>query len=171
MTFPFPNKFIFMLPAPSITSLPPLRLIGMRDRHSLSAPTTVALWRQFMPRLHELTGKKGTDLYAVQRYGDMNPSQFDPQAEFEHWAAALVHEEAPVPAGMEELRIAGGRYAVFLHRGPVHTFPRTAGYIYGQWLAQSSEQLADRCHFQVMDHRYKGGTEPDSEEDVWVPLV
>lgn len=157
--------------APRIIEISSKRLIGMSLDMSLSDNRTGYLWGRFMPRRREIEFVQNDNLYSVQVYDqDFLEGNFTPQTTFQKWAAVEVAAKATIPEGMEELVIPEGRFAVFIHRGPANTFPKTAEFIYGQWLPSSGYQLANKPHFEVMDKGYLGPEHPDSEEEVWVPI-
>lgn len=160
-----------MIEEPRIIEIPSKRLIGMSIGMSLSDNQTYQLWSQFMPRRKEIEQVINNNLYSVQVYdSDFLRGQFTPQTVFEKWAAAEVAQDCLIPQGMRALTIPGGQYAVFVHHGPANNFPVTAQHIYGTWLPQSGYQLADKPHFEVMGEKYLGHDNPDSEEEVWIPL-
>ena len=57
----------------------------------------------------------------------------------------------------------------FLHRGPASEGMKTYQYIFQTWLPVSGYRLDDRPHFAVMGEKYKK-EDPDSEEEIWVPV-
>lgn len=154
---------------PRIEALDEKRLIGLRATMSFAEDGTGALWRAFMPRRRELKGVVGDELYSVEVFPRGFLAAFDPQAEFEKWAAVEVSQEEEVPRGLSSLTLPAGLYAVFLHRGPASDGRATYRHIHETWLPASSYVLADRPHFAVMDERYRG-EDPESVEEIWVPV-
>ena len=71
---------------------------------------------------------------------------------------------------MEAFVIQGGSYAVFIHKGATDTFHKTAEFIFSVWLPNSKYELDNRKHFEIMKENYLGPNNPDSEEEVWVPI-
>lgn len=68
---------------------------------------------------------------------------------------ACIHlRRAFRPEGeLGEQVIAGGRYAVFLHRGPLDQLSETYDSIYGGWLPSSQEVLGEAPAFEIyLDH-------------------
>ena len=154
-----------------IQNLAPKRLVGFSARMSLSHNGTRELWQRFRVRQKEILGVLAPELYSLQIYPpNWSPASFSPLTEFTKWAAIEVADDAALPPGMGELDLPGGNYAVFLHKGPPSTFPRTAQYIYGMWLPHSAYELDDRPHFELLGEKYKGPFAEDSEEEVWIPL-
>ncbi|SDK75034.1 AraC family transcriptional regulator [Catalinimonas alkaloidigena] len=137
---------------------------------SLADNQTHVLWRTFMPRRREITRVIGSELYSIERYGPAYFERFDPQARFEKWAAVEVPATTTVPEGWETLTTPEGLYAVFVHRGPASAGPTTYQFILGTWLPQSTYVVDHRPHFAVMGERYKG-EDPDSEEELWIPIT
>ncbi len=73
-----------------------------------------------------------------------------------------------VPSGMDSYTLSG-LYAVFPYKGLPQAVDPTLQYIYGVWLPASEYVLDNRAHFAVMGSKYKNN-DPDSEEDLWIPL-
>jgi AraC family transcriptional regulator len=69
-------------------------------------------------------------------YGIVRP-RHENADELEYLAAIAVRREVAVPHGMVLRRLPGGRYAKFVHRGPVERMDQTVNYIYASWLARS----------------------------------
>jgi len=71
--------------------------------------------------------------------------------------------------GMESYTLTGGLYAVFIHKGAASTGPKTFKYIFGTWLPNSDFILDNRPHFEILGKKYIH-EDPDSEEEVWIPV-
>ncbi len=156
---------------PDIQQTEKKQVIGMYAEMSLAEDQTADLWRRFMPRRKEIEQSLSSDVYDIQVYPPgFRMDQFTPQTRFTKWVAVEVASWKHLPEGMEQLTLPGGIYAVFVHRGPAHTFPRTAQYIFGEWLPASGYELDDRPHFNLLSEDYLGLDHPDSEEEVWVPV-
>jgi len=121
-----------------------------------------------MPRRKEIQNSIGPELYSLQVYGPSYFANFNPAMEFEKWAATQVSGFDLVPDGMETFTVAGGLYAVFIHKGS-STDDSTFRYIFTNWLPQSDYLLDDRPHFEVLGEKYKN-EDPNSEEEVWIPI-
>jgi AraC family transcriptional regulator len=57
-----------------------------------------------------------------------------------------------------------------MHKGLWSEFPKTSQYIFGTWLPASPYEADTREHFEVMGEKYFGPDNPDSEEEIWVPV-
>jgi AraC family transcriptional regulator len=154
---------------PRIETLTEKKLVGKRITMSLSNNKTAALWKSFMINRKEIHNTRGTELYSMQRYPVQYFQAFNPNTEFEKWAAIEVADFNATPAEMETTTLPGGLYAVFLHQGPASTGAQTFQYIFQQWLPLSAYILDERPHFELLDHRYKN-EDPGSEEEIWIPI-
>ncbi len=68
--------------------------------------------------------------------------------------------------------IAGGRYAVFLHKGPFSKFNRTYGAIMRDWYPESGEKFRDLPCFEVYLNRDPQRTKPENlRTEIYVPIV
>jgi len=156
---------------PVLITAEPIRLIGHKVVHTHAQPQTQALWQGFRPRRGDITGFTSADNYNVQQYPSFDLDHFDPHQEYTQWAAAPVTADCPVPDGMQELILPGGLYAVFRYRGRAWEFQPSAQYIYGEWLRLGPYDLGGLSHFEVLGPDYLGPGNPNSEEDVWIPIV
>lgn len=145
------------------------RLVGKRMKMSLSDNRTGDLWHSFMLRRNEIKDFVGTDLYSMQVYEPLYFRNFNPNTQFEKWAAIEVANFDCVPDEMETITLASGLYAVFLHKGAANTAPKTFQHIFGTWLPNSEYDLDDRPHFEVLRDKFKN-EDPNSEEEIWIPI-
>lgn len=157
--------------SPRIVSMPAKKIIGMKATTSISDYAAPRLWPQFKPRKKEIGNLINKEDYSIQLYKKVfSFSEFTSQTEFEYWVGAEVSDTSVVPDGMEVLEIPEGKYAVFIHKGPVTEFRKTLHHIYQEWLPDSGYELEHRPHFEILGEKYLGVHHPDSEEEVWVPI-
>jgi AraC family transcriptional regulator len=144
-------------------------LVGMRTTMSIAEDATAPLFRRFMPRRSDLHDRRGDGTHCVRIHPGTGPDAFAPTTRFEKWAAARVADDAAVPDGMERLAIPNGRYAVFVHSGPIQGFGASLAWIFGTWLRDAGEVLDDRPHFEWLPEGWRVD-DPDAREEVWVPV-
>ncbi len=146
------------------------KLIGRRMKMSIAENRTFELWKSFMPERKNIKNSVGNDLYSVQIYGNhFDFKVFNPDEEFEKWAAIEVMDFDSIPDKMESLVIPEGLYAVFTHKGPASEGTKTFSYIFGKWLLESGYKIDYRPHFEILGNKYKND-HSDSEEDIWIPI-
>ncbi|MGE5458322.1 MAG: GyrI-like domain-containing protein [Methanococcaceae archaeon] len=155
---------------PKIETLPEKKLIGKHLKMSLSENRTFELWRSFMPLRKEIKNSVTNDLVSLQIYdSSFDFKNFNPNLEFEKWAAVEVSDFDSIPDGMEPYTVSGGLYAVFIHKGTASTGSKTFQYIFDTWLPKSEYELDNREHFEILGKKYKN-EDPDSEEEIWIPI-
>lgn len=67
--------------------------------------------------------------------------------------------------------IAGGKYAVFLHKGPYEKFKDTYRAIFSNWLPSSGEKLRDTPCFELYLNRDPRRTKPENlRTEIYVPI-
>ena len=155
---------------PIIKILPEKKLIGKRIKMSFAENKTYELWKSFMPRRKEIKNNLTTELFSMQVYDkSFDFRNFNQDATFEKWAAIEVASFDTIPDEMESYTLSGGLYAVFIHKGASSTGPKTFRYIFGTWLPDSDYSLDDRVHFEILGDKYKND-DPNSEEEVWIPI-
>ncbi len=145
-------------------------IIGRSLEMTLKKDRTEFLWKSFLPFLPSLKNRIGGELFSMQVYpGGLDRNHFNENTLFEKWAGAEVHEQQDVPEGLEKHVIKKGLYAVFTHKGPAAAFPRTAAFIYGQWLPRSGYSLDHREHFELLPPGYRPD-DPNATEEIWIPV-
>lgn len=155
---------------PRIEILTEKKLIGKRLKMSLTNDRTYDLWHGFMPHRKEIKNNLSNDLFNLKVFDPSYDFQhFNPDAEFEKWAAMEVSDFENIPENMEPFVLNEGLYAVFIHKGPASEGAATFGYIFGTWLPNSEYKIDLRPHFDLLGEKYKKD-DPDSEEDIWVPI-
>lgn len=153
----------------AIENYPRTTLVGLQVNTSFAMNHTVGLWKRFMPMFMGLQSPK-TELYSIDVYptGFFN-DPFDPAREFVKWAAISFDSNLALPEEWETLIIPEGKYAVFHYVGNQLTAPEYYRNIYTKWIPEAGYVVDERPHFAVMGEKYKNG-DPQSEEDIWIPI-
>ncbi|THD67542.1 AraC family transcriptional regulator [Robertkochia marina] len=149
------------------------KMFGIRTLTTLTELDPSITWKTFMPLVKHLHPFRADEnLYAIQKYtAPKDSSSIDPGQPFEFWAAVRLDENPDeLPGKMEECKVDEGLYAVFIHKGSVHTIQKTMEVIMNDWLPGSGYETDDRHHLQVMAPHYKGPMHPEAEEEVWIPV-
>ena len=154
---------------PRIETLGEKKFVGKRLIMTFSKNKTFELWNSFMPRRKEITNQIGTELYSIEKYVPIFFDKFNPDLEFEKWAAVEVSDLKDIPSEMETLISPEGQYAVFVHKGSASEGPKTYQYIFGTWIPNSNYIVDYRPHFAIMGNKYKND-DPNSEEELWIPI-
>ncbi len=156
---------------PRLETLAPKLLAGRSVSMCLANNQIPALWQSFMPLRRHINHAVGTDLYSLQVYnGQYSLATFTPNVMYTQWAAIEISQAQNLPEGIGTFELPGGLYAVFIHRGTPAAFPQTLQAIHNQWLPTSGFAIDNRPHFELLGAKYKNN-HPDSEEEVWVPIV
>jgi AraC family transcriptional regulator len=144
------------------------RLVGKLLRLSWANYRVAEVWSRFMPERKDIKNSVSEDLISMAVYDPGHFSTFNPDREFEKWAAVEVADFDQVPITMETYVIPAGLYAVFKYKGR-NTDNSIFEYIFNVWLPESDYLLDDRPHFEVLGENYKND-DPDSEEKIWIPV-
>ena len=118
---------------PHLVTLAEKNLVGYRLVMSLSKNKTHELWGKFMPKRLEIKNTIGDDLYSVNVFESTYFNNFNPNVEFEKWAAIEVNVFDNVPDEMETFVLSGGLYAVFNYKGSSND-SQIFNFIYNEWL-------------------------------------
>ncbi len=144
------------------------KLIGINLKMSLINNRTRQLWGQFMPRKSEIVNSITEDRISLQEYPADYFTKFNPNTEFEKWAAVEVNDFQNTPDAMEALLLVGGLYVVFECKG-LSNSNEIFEYIFSNWIPNSEYKLDDRPHFEVLGEKYKNN-DSNSEEEIWIPI-
>ncbi|MEO1681374.1 MAG: AraC family transcriptional regulator [Pseudomonadota bacterium] len=85
--------------------------------------------------------------------------------------AGVLWEGGSVPEGLEEVQLAGGRYAVLHYKGPYAGLSEAYRYLYGQWLSSSQESLRDAPSFEHYLNDPTDTAPADLLTDIYMPLA
>ena len=155
---------------PRIEILLEKKLIGKSLKMSLANNKTAELWSSFMLGRKRIKNTLGSEFFSMQIYDkSLDFKNFNPQTEFTKCAMIETSKFEDIPEDMETRILGGGLYAVFIHKGMAKNFPKTAQYIFSQWLPNSDYELDQREHFELLGVKYKP-TDEKSEEEVWIPI-
>lgn len=154
---------------PRIETLPQIQLVGKHLSMTLVNNKTAELWGSFMPLRNQIQNKSDENYYSVEVYPSGYFDQFNPNAQFQKWAAVKVEEVSVLSGGMESLTVPEGLYAVFSFKGRSAEVPQFMQQVFGVWLPHSKYEIDNRPHFALMGEKYKNN-DPESEEDFWVPV-
>lgn len=135
---------------------------------SLSNDKTAQLWGQFGPKIKEIKNRISEDKISMQIYDAEYDKQFNPENEFEKWATVEVKDFNNIPNEMKSFTLKEGLYAVFEYKGR-STDHSIFKYIFWEWLPNAPYKIDDRPHFEVLGKNYKNN-DPNSEEEIWIPI-
>jgi len=85
--------------------------------------------------------------------------------------AGVLWEGDAVPAGLEEVRLAGGKYAVLHFKGPYAGLGEAYRFLYGPWLSSSQESLRDAPSFEHYLNDPSQTAPADLLTDIYMPLA
>lgn len=146
---------------PQIRQLPALKVIGLQIRFNRAgSPQIAQLWTRFLQRSSEL-GRAGRHVGVVLA---------DPQAgEMRYLAGVVQWEDTLQPEDMITAEVPAGKYAVFIHRGPVQRLGETMTAIFRDWLPRSGYRHGGGPEVELYDDRFRPDSD-DSEMEICVPI-
>ena len=137
---------------------------------TLSEDRTHELWQSFMPEKKFIKNTVGHDLFSMQIYDhDLEFKDFTSDTVFTKWALTEVSSFDEIPDSMQPYILNGGLYAVFDYKGLPQDFSKMFHFIFTEWMPRSGYEVDTREHFEILGEKYKNN-EPDSEEEIWIPI-
>ena len=159
---------------PSLVTLPDGKAAGLRGETTLRNNRLPQLWQRFNSMAGRIPNRTagGRGFGICEACGGGNTIwSMNEDVRFTEVAACEVDSFDGLPPPFVAKVIQGGRYAVFTHRGHMANFTKLFDYIWGTWLLSTKEQLDCREDFELYDHRYLGYAHPDSQVDVYIPIL
>ncbi|MBL7813025.1 MAG: GyrI-like domain-containing protein [Bacteroidetes bacterium] len=127
-------------------------------------------WQQFMPRLRGIKNRLGGHLVSASVYQPSENGLFNPFAPVQKWAGVEVETGEALPEGMHTLLIPAGEYAVFRYQGLPSGASSFFKAVFSESLPQAGLLIDSRPHFELLPPGYSA-TDPNAEEEVWVPVM
>lgn len=94
-----------------------------------------------------------------------------PEEKLRYEACISIEQDIETTGEVSKNTISGGKYAVFLHKGPYEKFSDTYNAIFMEWLPSSGEQLSDSPCFELYLNRDPRRTKPENlRTEIYVPL-
>lgn len=85
-------------------------------------------------------------------------------------AGVVVDANTAGEDGLEDVTLAGGRFAVLHYKGPYAGIPKAYPYLYGEWLASSGEEPRDAPSFEVYLNNPMDTAPEDLLTDICMPI-
>ena len=154
---------------PEIKELGELRFIGI-PIFTDSKKEIRDAWEMFMRHEHKITNRTGSGIRAGICAGlEIYTEEFFDTGKFFYMPAVQVNTLDAIPLEMTAKIIPPAKYAVFTHKGLVHTVSETITGAYDSWLAEAGLEADRSFDFEFYDNRFI----PDSEDsviDVYIPV-
>ncbi len=94
-----------------------------------------------------------------------------PEGKIRYDACITIHQDVKPEGEVGIQTINGGRYAVFLHKGPYDRLGETYKATFTQWLPSSGEKLRDVPCFEIYLNRDPRRTKPENlRTEICVPI-
>jgi AraC family transcriptional regulator len=144
-------------------------LIGIFQEMSLVENKTFEVWKNFRERSMAIENRSTDDFISLQQYPKNYFRNFSPNRKFMKWACVEVDRLEGIPVGMDSLVLEAGLYAAFDYKGGTEAAKAFFQYIFGEWIPNSTYELDDRPHFEVLNANYKNN-DPNSREEILIPI-
>jgi AraC family transcriptional regulator len=152
---------------PEVRTLSPQKVLFVRKTGPYSTAAAEA-WSVLMPYVYSrrMISKDAKAIGISHDSPDITPE------EKIRYDACITVKDSVKPEGEVGVQaIAGGRYAVFLHKGPYKNFDKTYNYIMAQWYPGSGEKFRDLPCFEVYLNRDPRRTKPENlRTEIHVPI-
>lgn len=157
-----PDRELPAMQTPQRIACPELRIMGMSWQQE-DEGTIAQMWQRFVPREGEIDRLHDP----IGTFGVCQPLE---DGQWRYIAGLPVGADAPLVAGMVELRIPARDYARVEHHGTVTTLPETFRAAYSEWLPAAGMAPAEGIEFEYCGERFFGPMDPRSVVEIYIPL-
>ena len=155
-----------ILMEPKYVTKPAMTMVGFSYVGKNENNEIPQLWGQWNARAAELKNRTGMCAYGAC----FTQVEGAGEGEFEYVAGMEVSDLADIPEGMVARQIPDYKFAVFTHKGKLHTLPETYKFIYETWLPQADVELhPDKFDMELYDDRFVLDSD-ESEFDILVAV-
>lgn len=159
---------------PRIVMLPEIKAAGLRGQTTVRDNSLPELWSRFMGVVEQIpnrtAGGRGFGICEACQEGNTIYRMTD-EVRFSEVVSVEVDSFEGLSAPFVPKVIEGGRYAVFTHKGSLDSLIETFRYIWGTWMLNTKEELDSRQDFECYDGRFLGYWNPESEMDIYIPIL
>ena len=152
---------------PEIRTLSPQKVLFVRKTGPYATAAAEA-WSVLMP--YAYSGRmisKDTKAIGISH----DSPDITPEEKIRYDACITVKGAVKPEGEIGVQTIAGGRYAVFLHKGPYKNFNKTYDHIMAEWYPESGEKFRDLPCFEVYLNRDPRRTKPENlRTEIHVPI-
>lgn len=159
---------------PRIVELPDIKAAGLRGQTTVKDNTLPELWSRFWKVAHQIPNQTagGRSFGICEAWGEGNVIyRMTEEVCFSEVVSVEVDSFEGLPEPFVPKVLQGGKYAVFTHKGSIASIPTTFRYIWGTWLMNTKEELDGREDFECYDERFLGRQNPESEVDIYIPIL
>lgn len=155
-----------------IEERPAFRAVGMPIRftpsqESLTENAVVQLWKSFLRRMPEITGRVGANSYGLMYFEE----GYRPGEPFDYMACVEVENTAHWPDDMTYWEVPPRTYAIVTARGTFDGQPQVYDHYWNEWMPASGLSPLSGYEFELYDHRFRGLHDPDSEMEFYFPVT
>ena len=149
--------------APEIKTRDAFRVIGLAAKTSFGNNSPIPpLWQALNSRLDEFDSDQVDAAYGVCCDADGNGN-------FRYVAGVAGRTNDAMPKNMDDVKIPGGRYAVFTHKGHIADFPKTVYTVWNKALPDAGLEPRPAPEFELYDQRFDVASGRGIVE-LWIPI-
>ncbi|MUT68281.1 effector binding domain-containing protein [Paenibacillus sp. NEAU-GSW1] len=157
-------------PAIVLTSSPARKLYGMQIHTTFEEDHKQQTAGRLAGQVYEWRHNHFNDnrpIYLISFF----PEDFEPSMRFTVFGGVELQEGEAAPEAMAVRDLPELQLAVVTHKGPISRIKQTYDYFLKRWQPQSDYNLSHPFNYQLYTDKFKGVNEPDSELELYFPVV
>lgn len=169
---PLPKEYAMIEPV-RIETLKPFEVYAAR--HTGDYKLLGQAWERLMKFVYRHQMKHGKTMLSENTWAigiAYDNPEVTPINKLRSDACVSVIDEVELEPGIERKTVAGGKYAVFLHKGSYDGLGETYKNIFGGWVRGNDAQLRDEPVFERYLNRDPKRTKPENlRTEIYLPIV
>jgi AraC family transcriptional regulator len=158
---------------PEIIDVTSKRILGIRFETSVAENKRIMMWEKLNRQLSAMGDwTRNTCRYGIFEVGGKcSRDSFHEESSASEFIGIEMTSDFKALTGFEVKELVGGKYARFVHSGPVGALFQTYRYIWGVWFPKSRFEIADRDDFECYTERFLGTDCDKSQIDIYFPIA
>ena len=153
---------------PKIETIPEQKVLFVRKTGAYAHSSTAA-WQLLMSFMYSKRLMRKETRFLGVSYDSPDITDED---KLRYDACVTIDKDVQPQGDVRQQTIGGGRYAIFLHRGPYENFDETFNAIYGDWLPRHDKHLRETPVFEEYLNRDPRRTKPENlRTKVYIPIM
>ena len=153
---------------PKIEIIPEQSVFFVRETGAYADSSTAA-WQRLMSFMYSKRLMRKETRFLGVSYDSPDITDED---KLRYDACVTVDKDVQPQGEVRQQTIGGGRYAIFMHKGPYENFDETFNAIYGDWLPRHGKQLRETPVFEEYLNRDPRRTKPENlRTKLYIPIM
>ena len=159
---------------PEIVEMEQMMIAGIRTQEPPLSMINEQIFYRLLALRRQIPNQLENARVIVLTQADETIYEMDDSSRLSCVVGVEVNSFEGIPPQFCGATIPKGKFAVFTHRGDLHTISKTSEYIYGTWMPNTKERVRAKQEIDILDLRciHLGQAwHPDNIEQICIPIA